>query len=341
MKYNPNLLNLTSEELTNIQEKIIKYYLNQEITSKLIRSPFRNDKNPTCGFYYNSKGILKLHDFATNEFYSAIDIVKKLYNISYYKAIDKITGDYDNIINEDISVVNLSKINKEEIIWYPADPSWLNYFNRYKVITPKILLSYKVFSAKSVETLDYTLAKGSKTNPLFVYLVDDKIKWYKPLTKDKAKKWGGTTNYQTFFGLSQLPKTGKLLFITSSLKDVMVLRGLGFNAIALNGEGYGIGDDKFQTESSKELKRKLNSLEKRFKYIIFYMNNDYPGTQANIKLSTKYNKPYIQNPLKTPKDISDFIHKYSVRKTYRMLKKQICHVVSEKAFNSGGDVFPF
>jgi hypothetical protein len=333
-------LNLSPDELLNIQEKIFKYYLKQEVSSKLIRSPFRNDRNPTCGFYYNVKGVLKLHDFATNEFYSAIDIVKTLFNLNYYKAVDKIIGDYEYIINEEVTGLG-SKINKEEILWYPAEPSWLNYFNKYKVITSKILLQYKVFSAKSVETLDYTLAKGSKTNPLFVYLVDDKIKWYKPLSKDISKKWGGTTNYQTFFGLSQLPRTGKLLFITSSLKDVMVLRGLGFNAIALNSETYGVGDDRFESPASKELKKRISSLEKRFKYIIFYMNNDAAGTIANIKLSVKYRKDYIQNPKGTPKDISDFIHKYSVRKTYRMLKKQICHVVSPKVFYFGSSVLPY
>ncbi len=297
------------------------YYLNVEISSKLIRSPFREDKNPTCGFYYSNKGVLMLHDFATDEFFSAIDIVKKLFNKNYYQAIDKIIVDYGKIIAVENVESTINKLVKEEVEWFPGDPTWLSYFSKYKVITKELLLKYNVFAAKSVETLDYTLAKGSKTNPLFIYLVGDRIKWYKPLSKDKSKKWGGTTDANTFFGLMQLPKKGSILFITSSLKDVLVLRGLGFNAIAPNGEAYGISD--FNTKANKEMKRVISSLEKRFNHILFYMNNDEAGLKANIALSKVYRKEFIANPPNKPKDISDYIDKYNYRRTYRMIKKLI------------------
>lgn len=298
------------------QEAIFEYYLNTQVSKSLIKSPFREDKNPTCGFYYNSNGILKLHDFATDEFFSAVDIVKRKFGLSYYKALDKILADkekFDTII-EAIPQV------REEFDWLAGDPSQLSYFNRYKVISIDILLRYKVFVARCILTNSYILSKGHKTNPLFVYIVDDKIKWYKPLSKDITKKWGGTTNSSTFFGFAQLPKKGKILFITSSLKDVMVLKGLGFNAIALNAEGYGNGE-----QSGTHLKKKINQLDKKFEHIFFYMNNDAAGMKFNIALANTYNKKYIHNPVGTPKDISDYIAHYGVRKTYRMLKKQISH----------------
>jgi len=219
---------------------------------------------------------------------------------------------------------------REEIEWLVGDPSHLSYFNRYKVITTEILLRYKVFVAKCVLTNSYILAKGHKANPLFVYVVDDKIKWYKPLSKDITKKWGGTTNASTFFGFSQLPRKGKILFITSSLKDVMVLKGLGFNSIALNAESYGTEE----TKSGKELRRKINSLEKRFDHIIFYMNNDEPGAKFNSLLARTYRKQYIQNPVGTPKDISDYIQHYGKTSTYRMLKKQVSHLLNQQRNDS-------
>jgi hypothetical protein len=310
------------------QEAIIEYYLNTTISKTLIRSPFRNDKNPTCGFYYNSNGVLRLHDFATEEFFSVIDIVKQLFKLNYYQALDKIIKDKDNF-----STLEYKEEAKEEIEWIAGDPSHLVYFNKYKVITTDILLKYRVFSAKTILTNSYILAKGHKTNPLFVYCVDDKIKWYKPLTKDATKKWGGTTNSKTFFGYSQLQKKGRILFITSSLKDVIVLRGLGFNAIALNGEGYGSAED---STSGKELRKKINQLEKRFEHIIFYMNNDVPGRQFNMQLGRTYNKKYIQNPINKPKDPSDYIVRYGVRRTKQMLQKQLSHL-----FKVSIDEIPF
>lgn len=314
------------------QEAIIEYYLNITVGKSLIRSPFRNDKNPTCGFYYNHNGVLKLHDFATEEFFSVIDIVKKLFNLNYYQALDKIISDKDKF-----SDIEVTKEAREEIEWSTGDPSWLRYFDRYKVITTDILLKYRVFSAKMIFTNSYILAKGHKSNPLFVYCVDDKIKWYKPLSKDRTKKWGGTTGAKTYFGYSQLPKQARLLFITSSLKDIMVLRGLGYNAIALNGESYGTQkeDSRLEdTQAVKELKRKISILEKRFEHIIFYMNNDEAGIKANITLSKMYRKKYIHNPLGKPKDISDYIEHYGTVRTRRMLKKLLSHT-----FNSNKNAF--
>lgn len=296
----------------------MEYYLNTTITKSLIRNPFREDKKPTCGFYYNSNGVLKLHDFATEDFYSAIDIVKKLFGLNYYKAIDKIIADRDKFgdVEPNVQV-------REEIEWIAGDPNFLHYFNRYHVINTDVLIKYKVFSAKTILTNSYILAKGHKANPLFVFVENERIKWYKPLSKDPAKKWGGTTNSKTLFGYSQLPRKGKLLFITSSLKDVMVLRGLGYSAIALNGEGYG---SNVETSSGKELKKKIALLEKRFDHIIFYMNNDEPGIKFNMQLARTYRKHYIQNPIRSPKDVSDYIEHYNVRRTKQMLQKQISHL---------------
>jgi hypothetical protein len=292
----------------------------------LIRNPFRNDRNPTCGFYYNEKGVLKLHDFATEEFYSAIDIVKKLFGVNYYKAIDKILADSDKFGD----VEHVEQV-REEIEWEAGDPSHLSYFDRYRVIDINTLIKYKVFVARLIHTNSYVLAKGHKNNPLFVFIENERIKWYKPLSKDKTKKWGGTTNSKTLFGYSQLPKKGKILFVTSSLKDVMVLRGLGYNAIALNGEGYASNEDSL---SAKEFKKKLTYLEKKFEHIIFYMNNDEAGIKFNIQLARTYHKQYIMNPAKTPKDISDYIEKYNVRRTKQMLQKQISHLLNTNRYGN-------
>ena len=45
------------------EEQIFCNYLQlNQIPRKLILSPIREDRNPTCGFYRNSSGVLILHD---------------------------------------------------------------------------------------------------------------------------------------------------------------------------------------------------------------------------------------------------------------------------------------
>jgi hypothetical protein len=90
-----------------------------------------------------------------------------------------------------------------------------------------------------------------------------------------------------------------------------------------SGEGYG---SNIETTSGKELKKKINLLEKRFDHIIFYMNNDEPGIKFNMQLARTYRKHYIQNPIGSPKDVSDYVEHYNVRRTKQMLQKQISHL---------------
>ena len=75
-KFNENA-NITKEFiLKNLsEEEIFCYYLGiDRVSKKLICSRLRSDKNPTCGFYRNSKGDLYLHDFATGEFYNCFSL---------------------------------------------------------------------------------------------------------------------------------------------------------------------------------------------------------------------------------------------------------------------------
>src|SRR5690606_12979161 len=74
-------------------------------------------------------------------------------------------------------------------------------------------------------------------NPMYSYQIDDKFKIYRPFSPDKKYKWLSNTRIDNIQGMKQLPERGELLIITSSLKDCMVLRVLGYYAIAPMGEG--------------------------------------------------------------------------------------------------------
>ncbi len=162
----------------------MEFYLEEKITPKLIRSPFREDNSPTCGFYYGSTGRLYLHDFGTDEHMDCIEIVKKKYNFSYSRALDKIMEDSDKFKTAD--QVNLDHNKKLEYVL--GDEQQLNYFDQY-FIKKSTLLKYKVFPARTVYTDEAVSWRSTERNPIFVYLFESgRIKAYRPLSPDRSGK---------------------------------------------------------------------------------------------------------------------------------------------------------
>ena len=71
------------------EETIFCHYLGiNSISKKLVRNTTRNDRNPTCGFYRNSRGTLILHDFATGEYFNCFSYVMKAYHCEFHKALE-------------------------------------------------------------------------------------------------------------------------------------------------------------------------------------------------------------------------------------------------------------
>lgn len=312
MKYEPLMIANPKAWAIEHQESIFEYYLGLKIGNKLIRSPFREDRKPTCGFYYSRSGRLYLHDFATDQHMDCIEIVRMKFGINYQDALKKVLSDRDKLTRS-------QKLIREEkhIEFVMGDLEFYSYFHKFHIKT-ETLTKYQVYPAKVIYANEEIIARGTKSNPLFAYVFPSgNIKTYRPLSKDSTKKWGGNAKSGDIAGMSQLPKKGQILFITSSLKDVMVLKEIGYNAIAFNGEGYGVGDG----ESARHMRQVINKLEDRFEHIIFYMNNDVPGLNFNQKLGYQYRKKYIHNPINAPKDISDYTRKYGLHNGKRLLKK--------------------
>lgn len=116
----------------------------------------------------------------------------------------------------------------------------------------------------------------------------------------------------------QLSVSGKLVFITSSLKDVMVLHELGFAAIAFSSEAI-----PTKGENAAFVRKVIQHLQSRFETVILFMDNDVAGKEYTEKLKRTYRIDAVLIPDGFPKDISDFHKKYGRRKTRRLLNKLI------------------
>jgi DNA primase len=159
---------------------------------------------------------------------------------------------------------------------------------------------------------------------MYVYeFENDSFKAYLPLETGE-KKWVSNASKDILQGYEQLPKEGDHLIITKSLKDVMVLYELGFNAVAVQGE------TSYPDETVME------ELKQRFSKIVVLFDNDGvfnppkgvagKGKQATKKFCTKFDLPYFF--ITGAKDVSDFIKEYGFESAkneieYGMGKPQI------------------
>lgn len=155
-----------------------------KIGHKLIKSPFREDKKPTCSFYYSKSGRLYLHDFGTGQHIDCFEVVKLKFGISYNEAVKRIIDDQEHFVPNEV----LTSSNTRKIEFIIGDYGSFEYYNRFHISNPT-LLKYNVYPAKVIYQDEVIIARGSKLNPLFVYLSSSgNIKWYRPLAKDSTKK---------------------------------------------------------------------------------------------------------------------------------------------------------
>ena len=304
------------DELTSA-ESAFEYYLGEKvIMGKMYKSPLRKDAHPTCSFWKSQKGILYFHDFGQSKMYDVVRFVMAKYSIDYAQALVKITSDIPLMVEAN-PLPNVKIENKFEFTPAAFSES-IDYWKQYKI--PLEIAAKFAFLAKSVYKNETFYGRSTKANPIFVYkFISGHIKLYRPLA-EKNKKWGGNADANDIGGFYQLPRKGVLCFITSSIKDIMVLRQHGFPAICFNGEGYGKGDNE---PTNKVVNTYAAILAKRFRYRLLLLDHDEAGLSASAVLSRKLRVPYVSTGLDSAKDISDYQKKYGANKTFKLLKKLI------------------
>ena len=305
------------------EETYMEYYLGIKVKKGLFRSPLRQDNTPTCSFYRNKSGELIFHDFSGDFYGNFINVVMRKYNVGYYKAIEIIAKDFGFIEgSEDVEIIipkSKTKIEKSE----PANiqveikeftKKELSWWKEYG-ITKEILNKFHVYSCKNI-FLNGELVNTNNNNLIFGYYggKKDKLELWRIYFPGR-KTYRFLTNWPSkkIQGYNQLPKDGKLLVITKSMKDCMTLYSLGIPAIAPNSEHIFINDNM------------LNELKTRFKYIVVMYDNDLPGISNMNKIKRKHPELiYYFIPRKYDvKDISDFYKKYKKKKTISFIKEVI------------------
>lgn len=316
------------------RELIDKYLTSYDIFSfycsgftklgKKFKSDIRTgDKDPSASIIYYRNDLLYT-DFGRQGSYRAIDYVARRFNISYYDALQKIAEDFGLLKVNQNQVYHKIKYESKElnITYKEKTPSIiqiksqdftkadLEYWNNY--YWTEYMLN--VIGVKSISHFFITNESKDMNNQIFYtqntlsfsfeyYWLDGifRRKLYFP-HREKEYRFltnGGSSIVQ---GWDTLPKKGgDTLFITSSLKDIGPFWRLGYYAIAPNSERLFIPNNVWR------------KLKQRWKRIIIWYDNDNTGINDAKRFAAKYDVEYYYNPLRAPKDPSDFVKTENLR----------------------------
>ena len=290
------------------QESIMQYYTGLDVRSKkLTFSPFRNDNHVTCSFYKSKSNILYLHDFATNEHINCFQVVMKKFNVNYYEALEIIAkdfglieGKYSNkvapIIVKPLKETESSNIQVQIKDYTEEELKWWETFG----ISKKLLKKYHIYSLQHVFINGQLRFTSSSKCPIYGYYFgkdkngNEKWKCYFPLKTEY--RFLNNLSKKILQGYHQLPKTGDLLVITKSMKDVVALYGFGIAAVSPNSETLFVDD------------KKLEEFKQRFKHILVVYDNDRPGLYNMAKIRREHPElNYFYMPWYLAKDFTDSI----------------------------------
>jgi hypothetical protein len=313
---------------------IFKFYNpNIKGTTEAFCSDLRRDREPSCRIQVWGGSYL-YKDFATGDVYNCFTYVQAKFGVGYAEALEIINNDFNlnlsNTLNPGdklrlqsgfVSPIDAKKRRKVIVVekrsWKNID---INLWSKWG-ISLKTLKYFEVdpiskFSVDGITTNCTTLS------PAYVYKIFKGFKIYRPLEKDRTRKWRSNTRKEEIQGWEQLPSKGEILFLTSSLKDVMVLYEMGYNAIAL------------QSEMEIPNEEMIKVLKGRFKILIVLYDNDYDkevnwGQKAATQIRDKYGIFNICIPEEYEStDPSDLVYNIGMADAKQIIKSGIDNILA-------------
>ena len=324
--------------LKRVSEVVLwRYYIGSSFRlDKTFSAPYRPDDKASFSLKYDYRGRLMFKDFGRPGMYGDIfNYLQKVYNISFIESLERVNEDFKlGLINQTIYVIakgntksNNKEISKEEvekllkfekkfketqsqILIQAVTRKWeeedLAYWKKFG-ISKETLDKYFVFPANKVFKNKQLIYTYNPNNPCYVYYFPKSkhVKCYLPLSLDKSKRFfGNVNNLEDIQGYYQCDikngdRENKLLILTKSMKDVMLLREFGYDAVALHGESHRFEDDF------------IRHIKKYYGKIVSLYDRDKAGILGAKRLWKEHNiKAFFIQKKWYCKDISDMFMTY-------------------------------
>ncbi len=309
-----DIVETKADILSQVSElSIYSFYIGESVCLGCnINSPLREDKTPSFNIRAGSSG-LQWKDFGTGLHGDFIEFVKEKFHLGYFQALKKIESDIPKIKGKSVPYyVFPGIIPKREIRVAKREfnGSDLIFWGQFGIDKP--LLDLYEVSALS----HYWLKECNKelefkcVSPTYSYHYGNyKYRLYSPNSKERGYKWLNNADNSVLQGWNQLPEEGGLVVLTSSLKDVMVLRKFGYNAFAA------------QSESAIIQEESMEYLFRHFKEVKVFLNNDAAGVSASQRYIKRYGLEAVYLPLASGcKDPAEYRSKFGETQSEQMFK---------------------
>lgn len=307
-------LNITQEQILDqlTEEELFRFYCpNFEKTDTFFKSEFRKESNPSCRIT-DFGGYLLFKDFGSSEPGTNIwGYLMRKYSCSYRDTLDIVASDFNlksgSLVSHNVLGVGDSdgcnnKNSSRRTIIKIKVRAWMlkdkNYWREKYAISKEMLDAYAVKPITHFWINDTQFLSSSLSYSYDYYYHNGRLlrKIYQPLSK---YKWYSNIDNTVVQGIANVPKYDDLMLITKSLKDVMVLKNLGYNAVAPNNEISWLPEKVWQKFLG------------RYKRMVIFFDNDDAGVSNAVRFSNQYGIPYFYLPVEeNVKDISDYVNKY-------------------------------
>lgn len=302
---------------------IFRYYChNFKNYSDKFCSELREDRSPTCSIVpWKGKVIYK--DFGSGDSHDCFSYIQAKYGLTFSEAMRVIDTDFGlglqsgTVIKSQIAITygtqdvierRPTKIEKKARQWNVEDK---NFWSQFHI--PKHLLTK--FGVQPIDYFWINEARYRCHSLSYVYNINGRYKVYRPF--ETEGKWYSNTSKDDIQGWRQLKDNGDIVILASSLKDVMCLNVLGYEAIALQSE--------MQMPNAELIKQ----LSERFTVVAVLYDNDFekdanPGQTMANKICAEFNLINIILPAHyKSKDISDLMRDHGVEVAEKIVKIQL------------------
>jgi hypothetical protein len=269
------------------------------------------------------KGKVIYKDFGSGDSHDCFSYVQAKYGLTFSEAMRVIDTDFGlglqsgTVIKSQIAITygtqdvierRPTKIEKKARQWNVEDK---NFWSQFHI--PKHLLTK--FGVQPIDYFWINEARYRCHSLSYVYNINGRYKVYRPF--ETEGKWYSNTSKDDIQGWRQLKDNGDIVILASSLKDVMCLNVLGYEAIALQSE--------MQMPSVELIKQ----LSERFEVVAVLYDNDFekdanPGQTMANKICAEFNLINIILPAHyKSKDISDLMKDHGVEVAEKIVKIQL------------------
>lgn len=325
---------VTKKELLEKHSAAIfrRYFRSFEI-GRLYKSPLRKEDNASFNIFEGRKGVLMYKDFGGSKG-NAIDFVMVSKCLNFYSAIVQIVQDLN--LRYSVRGLQVDTIKKEEefivkkvekkykllpILFDKFTDTDYNYWIvEHKLKDLEIVKKHNVRSAQELSIGGIPIWGATRDNPIYIYFEKYEEEWYRKAYRpygEIGEKW--RCDYPDIanmvHGVDLLRGNRNDLIITKSVKDVIVLESLGFEAICV------------QSEDLPFPQGLLTMLKKWYEYIYVLFDNDFGKKEnAGRKLSNKFAKNYNIKQIIIPReycytDVSELIKTFD-KDTIKFLIEQ-------------------